>query len=235
MARLKLFSCAALLAAILIWTLPVLPQSGSQTGQVDVALVIAVDCSFSVDAAEYRLQMMGLGQALQNPDIASAIRKGPNQRIALAVFQWSDSNNQKIILPWTILASEAELHAVANSLASMPRRLAEGGTSITNALLFASNQLKLAPLALRRTIDISTDGRNNMGPPVPPMRDKIVASGVTINALAIVNEYPTLDLYAENQIAGGPGNFVIKAINYNDYNEAMLRKLIREITGPGIS
>ena len=231
MVQLRLINCAALLIAALLWAEPVRPQ----TEEVDLALIVAIDCSFSVDRAEYLLQMQGIGDALHDPEVIKAIRNGANQRIALLAFQWSDSQRQEIVLPWTILESAADLKNAGTSLAAMPRQLAEGGTSITNALLFASIQLQDAPRARRRTIDVSTDGRNNMGPPVPPMRDRIVAKGITINALAVINEYPTLDIYAENQIVGGPNNFVIRANTYRDYHEAMLRKLIREITGPGIS
>jgi hypothetical protein len=34
---------------------------------------------------------------------------------------------------------------------------------------------------------------------------------------------------------GGPGHFVIPAADYEDFAEAIFRKLLREITGPGIS
>ena len=67
------------------------------------------------------------------------------------------------------------------------------------------------------------------------MRDRVVAQGITINGLTILNEWPTLDTYAEGNVAGGPGHFVIPANDYEAYGEAILRKLLREITGPGIT
>lgn len=213
-----------------------LPQRAiPQSADVDLALVLAIDCSFSVDATEFRLQMRGLGQALQDPSVLRAIRLGPKQRVAVAAFQWSDKDNQFVILPWTIIATEAESNAVGKLLEAMPRQLAEGGTSISNALHFGYSLLTEAPASTRQVIDLSTDGRNNIGPPVPLERDFIVAHGITINALVIANEFPELDRYAERQIAGGNGNFVVKALSYDDYGAAMLRKLIKEITGPGIS
>jgi hypothetical protein len=206
-----------------------------QSIDVDLALVLAIDCSFSVDATEFRLQMQGLGQALQDPSVMKAIKLAPKQRIAITAFQWSDRDNQYVILPWTIIASEAEANAAGKLLETMPRQLAEGGTSISNALHFGYTLLAEAPAAARQVIDLSTDGRNNIGPPVPLERDFIVARGVTINALVIANEFPELDRYAERQIAGGKGNFVVKAFSYDDYGAAMLRKLIKEITGPGMT
>ena len=63
----------------------------------------------------------------------------------------------------------------------------------------------------------------------------MVSQGITINALTILNEWPTLDSYFENNVVGGAGNFVMPANDYDDFAEAIYRKLLREITGPGIS
>jgi hypothetical protein len=117
----------------------------------------------------------------------------------------------------------------------MPRRLAEGGTSISTALQFSAALFQTAPSAERRVIDMSSDGRNNVGIAVPLVRDRLVAQGITINALTILNEWPTLDKYFENNVVGGQAHFVIPANDYEAYAEAIYRKLLREITGPGIS
>ncbi len=221
----------------LIFTFALLWPNASipQTAPVDIALVLAIDCSFSVDSTEYRLQMEGLGAAIQDPAVLDAIKRGPYQRIAITAFQWSDNNNQYVVMPWTILDSEASVTAAGMILADGARNLAEGGTSISHALLFANALFASAPPTSRRTIDLSTDGRNNIGPLVTTVRDQVVANRITINVLAIANEYPTLDVYAESQIVGGPGNFVIKAKTYDDFGAAMLRKLIKEIVGPGLA
>lgn len=211
------------------------PQIRSQDTDVDLALVLAIDCSFSVDANEFRLQMEGLGRAFMRDDVKAAIRRGERQRIAVTAMQWSDETNQMVVLPWTIIAGDADADEVGAILARMPRRLAEGGTSISTALTYGAALFAAAPSARRRVIDISSDGRNNIGPPVNAARDRIVAQGITINALAILNEWPTLDVYFENQVAGGQAHFVIPANDYDAYAEAIYRKLLREITGPGIS
>ena len=211
------------------------PQIRSQESEVDLALVLAIDCSFSVDASEFRLQMEGLGRAFMREDVKAAIHRGDRQRIAVTAMQWSDEANQMVVLPWTIIAGGADADEVGAVLARMPRRLAEGGTSISTALVFGSALFAAAPSAERRVIDVSSDGRNNIGPPVNVARDRIVAQGITINALAILNEWPTLDVYFENQVVGGQAHFVIPANDYDAYAEAIYRKLLREITGPGIS
>ena len=227
-------SCAAGLAFAIALALP--PANGTaQDQEVDLALVLAIDCSFSVDFSEFRLQMEGLGLAFRRPEVKAAIRQGTRQKIAVAAIQWSDELNQMVILPWTIIAGDADADELGAILSRMPRQLAEGGTSISTALTYASALFKDAPSAERRVIDVSSDGRNNIGPPVNAARDRIVAQGITINALVILNEWPTLDIYFENQVAGGQGHFVIPANDYAAYAEAIYRKLLREIVGPGIS
>lgn len=212
-----------------------LPAGRAQEHDVDLALILAIDCSFSVDAREFALQMDGIGRAFMREDVKKAIAQGHRQRIAVAVVQWSDDRNQIVTLPWTIVAGAADADALGGLLMTMPRQLAEGGTSISAALTFSAALFAAAPAAERQVIDVSTDGRNNSGPPVSPVRDRLVGQGITINGLTILNEWPTLDSYFENNVAGGVGYFVIPANDYEDYGEAMFRKLLREITGPGIT
>jgi hypothetical protein len=202
---------------------------------VDVALVLAIDCSYSVDSTEHQLQMEGFGAALQSPEVLKAIASGPHQRIAIIAYQWSDVNTQRVIIPWTIIDGKETADRVATQLARGRRTVSEGGTAISSALLFGFGLFADAPSASRQVIDLATDGRNNMGTPTPETRDAVVAQGVTINALAITNEWPTLDKYLENQVAGGDENFVEKAGSYDDFGSAMLRKLVKEITGPGMT
>ena len=181
------------------------------------------------------VQMQGLGRAFLRPAVKKAIRAGTLQRIAIIVMQWSDTDNQLVVLPWTIVSGDADADELGQVLANMPRRLAEGGTSISTALVYAQTLFDTAPRAPRHVIDVSSDGRNNIGPPVDAARDHVLAAGITINALAILNEWPTLDVYFEEQVAGGAGHFVIPANDYEAYGDAIYLKLLKEITGPGIS
>jgi hypothetical protein len=209
-------------------------DAAAEEPSIDLALVLAVDCSFSVDASEFRLQMRGMGEAFRDPAVWDAIEAGRYKRIVVSAFQWSDNDNQVTIIPWTMIDSRESAQQLGATLETMTRRTVEGGTSITNALIYAAALFDAAPAALRNTVDVSTDGRNNIGGPLPPVRNGLVARGITINALAIANEFPTLDKYAETHIIGGHGSFVVKTSSYDDFGAAILRKLIREITGPGI-
>ncbi len=229
--------CARWLAALVLGAVLVgpLPAGRADDFEVDLALILAVDCSFSVDSREFALQMQGLARAFMRDEVKRAIVQGHRQRIAVSVVQWSDEMNQKVVLPWTIVAGPADADELGQVLFITGRQLAEGGTSISTALVYSAALFAAAPSAERRVIDMSSDGRNNSGPPVKPARDHLVAKGITINGLTILNEWPTLDSYFENNVVGGPDNFVMPANDYEDYENAIYRKLLREITGPGIS
>jgi hypothetical protein len=228
-------ACWLLGLAVSFCLLLPLPAGRADDYEVDLALVLAIDCSFSVDAHEFAVQMRGLAQAFRTEAVKKAITQGVRQRIAVTAVQWSDDRNQKIVVPWTVIASPADADALAQVFLHTQRELTEGGTSLSMALTFSSALFAAAPSAERQVIDVSTDGRNNSGPPVSPARDRVVAQGVTINGLTILNEWPTLNSYFEGNVAGGPGHFVIPANDYDAYGEAILRKLVREITGPGIT
>lgn len=203
---------------------------------VDLAIVLAIDCSYSVDRGEYDLQITGLSQAFRHPEIVAAIQNGPRGRIAVSVVQWSDLSHQAVVIPWRIVSDAASAGQLADMIAVTPRSLAEGGTSITAVMGFAANMLRSVPFqADRLVIDIAADGRNNNGGDPRPMRDAVVAEGITINGLSILNEVPTLNRYFELYVTGGPANFVEIANDYRAYSLAIYRKLLREIIGPQVS
>ncbi len=204
-------------------------------GRVDLALAIAIDVSYSVDSTEHRLQMQGFGTALQSVEVLDAIRKGKHQRIAVTVYQWSDEFNQIILVPWRILATEEDVKALGNELASGRRDASEGGTAISASLVFGSTLFNAAPSSDRKVIDLATDGRNNIGRPAHEARDFVVGQGITINGLAVSNEWKHLAGYLEKQVIGGNLSFVEEAQSYDDFGAAMLRKLVREIAGPGVT
>lgn len=203
--------------------------------EVDLALVLAIDCSYSVRADEYRQQMQGLGRAFMNPMVFEAIARGPRARIAVSSFLWSEDQSQKLIMPWKIIASAKQAFTTGNYLLYTARDIQPAGTSISSALKFAQDLFKTAPTSLRQVVDISTDGLNNSGPRIKDIREELAAANITINALAVVNEVTVLVPYLKEQVISGEGSFVMKADSYEVYGEAILKKLVKEITGPGMS
>jgi hypothetical protein len=85
------------------------------------------------------------------------------------------------------------------------------------------------PPGTRRVIDVSGDGANNSGRPPADARDDAVAAGVVINGLPILNIEPDLDVHYREQVIGGPGSFMVAIETYDQFAEAIVRKLVTEI------
>ena len=81
----------------------------------------------------------------------------------------------------------------------------------------------------RQVIDISGDGANNGGRPAEMARDDAVHRGININGLPILEVEPDLEEHYRRNVIGGPGAFVIAAETFEDFGNAILRKLIMEI------
>jgi hypothetical protein len=197
---------------------------------VDVALVLAVDASGSIDPQEFELQRGGYAAAFRDRRVIEAIRGGRHGAIAVTYFQWSGPRLQEQIIEWTVIGDDESALIFSDRIAAEPRRVFGGGTSVSGAIdygvaLFASSGV--APL--RRVIDLSGDGSNNMGRLAEYARDDAIAKGVTINALAILTDEPLLDRWYLQNAVGGPGSFVIASPNFESFATAILDKLIREI------
>jgi hypothetical protein len=212
------------------------PGAAWSQAAFDLALVLALDSSASVDETEFANQRGGLADAFRDPEVAQAIASGPLQRIAVTVVEWAGQEQQVVDIPWTVVDGEAGALALAGRIDGLQRQIQSGATSIAGALSFANALLLSVPFeASRMVIDLSGDGRNNQGPPMEIVRRQVVAQGITVNGLAIVNEHPTLNYYFEDRVIGGTAAFVEVANDYADYPRAIRRKLIREIRSLTIS
>ncbi|MFC3677250.1 DUF1194 domain-containing protein [Ferrovibrio xuzhouensis] len=210
----------------------------AETGiTVDLALVLAADCSGSVQTDHYVLQQRGYADAFRDPAVIRAIGSGVNGRIAACYFQWSGYGLQTLLQPWTLLHDKTEIAVFATALERAERTLYGGGTAPAGAMRFGRDLLDHLvagdrPLqALRRVIDISGDGRTNVGPAPGEERTETIAAGITINGLPILHMEPDIDDYYEREIIGGNGAFLVPARDFNAFREAIRRKLIQEIAG----
>lgn len=201
--------------------------------KVDLELILMADGSGSVDGEEFLLQRRGYARALRQPRVASAIRNGPLGRIALSYVEWSGSSLQVPIAPWRVIRSAADIEAFARQLESRPRALQGGGTAVGSAILFGVQSLnENAYHGTRRVIDLSGDGPDKDGVAAAIGRDRAVAQGITVNGLPILSpQRPTLDIFFQDNVIGGPGAFSIPARGFKDFYNAILNKLIREIAG----
>jgi hypothetical protein len=217
---------------------------------VDLELILAADVSGSMTKDELRIQREGYVNALRNVDVINATLSGTRGRIAIAYFEWASPEDQRLIMPWTVIDGPDSARSFADALKEQPLEtnfdegLYSGGTSISGALSFSSRLLQSSGLrADRHVIDVSGDGPNNCGAPIAPIRDGLVSRGATINGLAISQSKrpaadttdslgkPTLEWYYKGCVIGGPGAFVITVDDRAEFEKAMRRKLVLEIAG----
>lgn len=206
---------------------------------VDVALVLAVDVSQSMDEEEQVVQRDGYVAALASPDLAAAVAEGAHGRIALAYVEWGGADEQFVVVGWTVVDGPAAARAFAARLAAAPLRSVRR-TSISAALGFAADMIAAAEAGgiapERRVVDISGDGPNNQGGPVTNARDGVAARGITINGLPVMMggagaTLPNLDAYFEDCVIGGPGAFLVPVRGLGGFADAIRRKLVLEIAG----
>jgi hypothetical protein len=197
----------------------------------DVALVLAVDSSSSVDPREFLLQMRGFAAAFRDPDVQEMLTGGGRGRVAVTLMEWSNPGWQRPTVPWRLIASPQDAEALAREIEDAPRLVDGGGTAIGNAVDAAVRLLRSAPSAARRVIDVSGDGKENMGRQIHLAREAAAQAGIEINALAIRTEEPDLDRYFEENLITGPAAFVQDAASYDDFAVAIRLKLLRELQG----
>jgi len=228
----------SLLALLLLF----FPAAAQDKKEVDLILALGIDISGSVDPDEAKLQREGYVQAFRDPEIRKAILGGPNGRIGVAYYEWSDAWMQKLVIDWTLLDSEAAIDAFTAKLARAPISIARR-TSIAGAIRYAIPLFGRAPFeAERKVLDISGDGSNNDGGLVTQARHEALKLRIVINGLPIMNDRPNpfgfpnetdLDIYYLHCVIGGPRSFVEVARNFEDFPRAVRKKLLQEVADIG--
>lgn len=211
----------------------------AQPAEVDVKIVIAVDASGSVDAREFRLQIEGISRAIRHPDVQFAARSGPVGQVLAAVLIWSDASHSKHSTKWHLLNSAQSFEAFASEIDKFKTvsAVGGGGTNIGDALVYAismieQNQVKSG----RDVVDVSGDG-----PETKPWAGAAIAledarklarrRGITVNGLAIETDVDGLHLWYRQNLIVGANSFVEIAADFDDFKQAIVRKLLRELSG----
>ncbi len=221
----KLAACIALMA------------SAAPAQACRLALLLALDVSSSVDAAEDQLQRGGLVSALISPEVQAAFF-ATGDPVALAVYEWSGRYNQEVILEWMLIDSPAALLSAAEVVAASKRSHNEFPTAMGYALGYGAKMLGRAPRCLYKTLDMAGDGQNNEGfGPRLAYREfafsDVTVNGLVVNAAEFASETDLIAFY-QNEVLWGPGAFMEVAQGFEDYERAMRRKLERELTLPMI-
>ncbi len=203
-----------------------------------LALALALDISTSVDATEDALQRRGLAAALIAPEVQEAFFISP-QPVALAVYEWSGSFNQTLLLDWKVIATPADLVSAAHRIGQSERSANDSPTAMGHALAYGATLMQRAPPCLFQTIDISGDGKNNdgYGPQIAykhfPFENTTV-NGLVINGADFEGEIDLIPFF-QNNVLHGPGAFLEIASGFEDFERAMRRKLERELKGLELS
>jgi hypothetical protein len=218
-----LLACGALLAA---W--PV-------AAQADIALVLAVDVSSSINEERFGLQREGIARGLESKEILEAIAGGPHQTIELAIIEWSEG--QHVVVDWTIIRSRADLDVVLKTLRTSPRPNVGFKTNVAAGIANAAGMFETMPLAAdRKIIDVSGDGQQNEGKlAADAARDGAVAQDITINGLPITSgDEPEVDAWYRTHVVGGDGAFMVVANGHDGFADAMRKKLSLEVAGVAV-
>jgi hypothetical protein len=206
------------------------------------ALALALDVSGSVDLREYRLQLDGLVTALNEPDVVATLLAMPSAPVSLMVYEWSGPEDQAVLVPWTRISGPGALKAISETLAKTERRATTPGTALGEAMAVGASLLDQQQHCWKRTLDISGDGKSNLGARPRDEKAAIDARGITINALVIGSDAPAvgdnrqtevseLSSYFRAEVITGPDAFVQTALGFEDYAASMAQKLKRELEG----
>lgn len=215
------------------------PSFGASFSCPDLALVLAIDGSGSINDRDFGLQQTGYAAAFVDARVQTALASAGVAYVAVVL--WGDEEMAPQILPWQRLASPQDAERLAAKIAALPRRVT-GDTGIGSGIMTALNLLEAGqPCAVRRIINVSGDGEESFGPrprhhvPLPVARARADAMGVTINGLAVTVAASDLERWYRDRVITGPGAFVMVADSFDDFGEAITRKLAQEIALPVVA
>jgi hypothetical protein len=243
-----------MLAVLFVWVF--LNAGNAHAQAVDLALVLVIDNSGSIDPAESALQFNGYAEAFQSNELIKEMTGGPNGAIAVSVLLFSDI--VRSLGGWRMIDGPESANSFADLLRSAPYS-SSGGTHIGQALEAAVMELASCPYpAAAATIDLSGDGPDNEGVALNianplelllaftglqtaqwnqeieqnayrlrRLRDSIRARGVSINCVAIQD--PDLQDYFEKYVVCGKGSFAVLASSFQSFRAVIKRKIIREV------
>ena len=192
----------------------------------DTALILTIDVSNSVDTSEYRLQIDGLADALQDPEIVDTMVAGA---ATLAVLQWSGIDKQQVSIPWTQVRTALDAQSLAQRARLLERAFVLSDTAPAEAIYFSLNMFDDVPNCTRKIIDISGDGTPNSGADTRAARSAAERQGVTINAIAIESMGLAITNFFRNGVITRDG-FVMTARTHREYPETIRAKILRELS-----
>lgn len=225
---------------------------------VDLALVLLIDDSASIDETEHHMQLAGYAAAFRDRQVTEAITRGPHKAIAVTAVLFSD--RAQVAVPWRLLDGPASASKFADEVLGISR-IEGAATHIAKGLDFSMNQIARCPYDFAAaTIDLSGDGWDNENAPVSiglGLAGGILAAVTGVNlpvqALAspianrrltelrdfaarkgitincVAIEEPRLQRYFAQMISAGPSSFTVFAPSFRAFTGVVHQKLLREI------
>ena len=232
---------------ILVLVLSCLPLAAQAQAAkpVDIAIVVSLDRSESIDAEEARAQIDGLVFTLRHSRFRDTVAVGWYGSIALTVINWSSFGRYEVILPWTRIVGRADAATAAAvlELDYARERIARHGsqTDLAFAIEVGMKQIDALPWpATKSVINVVADGISNIGRLAMVDRNIAVARGITVNGLIMArgSAIEVISRYFKREVIGGPAAFIQVSDGNDDFANAMLRKILLEMVrlrGPGLS
>ncbi|MEM9578952.1 MAG: DUF1194 domain-containing protein [Pseudomonadota bacterium] len=213
-------------------------------GRVDIALVLAVDVSSSIEASERRFQREAYAEALRDPRVAQMALGGRTGRVAIAYMEWSGKRYQRVLLPMRVMSSASEMAGFAGEILAIEDApndpMFVQPTAVGDALLAAETAMAELDVPARDyIIDISGDGVLNDGRAILAARQHVLSLGLTVNGLPIevasnssatrANGIERVARFYMDCVIGGPGAFHLVARGFGDVRETLIMKLMLEM------
>ncbi len=216
---------------LLVWLSLTTPSFAEDKYPVAIELVLALDCSASVDNREFQLQIAGLTEAFRDPEVLEAVENLKPFGVAVAVVQWGAPGETRVVVPFIWLENSMHTKAFGFRAGLIQRWIRASATSIAAGIddsveLVRGNEFE----GQRKVIDVSGDGQDNSGADLVVAREKARAAGITINGLSIASDDKGLEEYYRQNVIIGSDAFVEPARDFEDFARAIKEKLLRELT-----
>nr|WP_279388350.1 DUF1194 domain-containing protein [Rhodothalassium salexigens] len=192
---------------------------------VDLELSLAIDVSSSIRRQEYRLQMAGYADAFRQQSVIDDIVGSKNGIAVNAVFFSSIASEG---IGYQHLQTESDVLGFADLLEAFARPF-NGGTDVALGMQAALDSILNNEFeGSTKIIDVSGDGTGGTGRTSRAVRDAALAQEIdAINAIAIGTEF--LAAAFAYDVAGGKDAFVKRANSFDDFAEAIAKKIDLEV------
>ena len=206
------------------------PSAAEQGDRVDAAVILLVDASGSMSAAELAMARESHASALISSEVLGAIADGEHGRIAVAYVEYADTPTR--LVGWSVIDGRASAGDFAAQIPVGGAPAPGAMTGLGPALVAADALFDELPYGTSRfVVDVVGDGRNNLAPhPVVGQR-LLRARGATINAMPLMlsPDDDCIDAYFADEIAAGPGHFIIPVAEFTAMPTVLRSKILLEL------